>query len=281
MALAIGLLAAGFLALSIHVVMLAYGVPFPIPQPPLWAKWLHLTLVVGGTLAVLQWAAPGFARLRLVKRMLITFAMIAMLQETMRVTIMPVVVTGGWLQPVIALASPLARILVIAMLCVVASRWLRGTATVMFAAPLVAAAGTAANLALGWALSPILQYASRFARDDLYTFPYPFHVTAAAYVTYVEAVAGAALMTVLVWNQFPGSRLARLLMLAALAALIKGVVGGTFVYGFFTGSSAAMGLFSWSQFLFEFLALGFLVGLAWHLFGARDEDETVRPAMLR
>lgn len=275
LALVVGLLAAGFVALSIHVVMLAAGVPFPIPRAPLWARWLHLTLIVSGTLAFLRWTAPGFGRLTLLKRTLITFVTIAMLQETLRATIMPVVVTGGWLQPVIALVAPLVRTLVIAALCVVASRWVRGGMTVIIAAPFVAAAGVASNQALGWMLSPILQYASRFARDDLYAFPYPFHVTVAAYVTFVEAVAGAALMTIVVWNQLPGSRMTRFLVLAGLAALIKGVVGGTFVFGFFTGSSAPLGIFSWSQFLFEFLALGFLVGLVWDLFGERVQPAEI------
>lgn len=84
------------------------------------------------------------------------------------------------MQPVIALAGPLARTLVIAALCAVASPWVRGTVTVTLAAPLAATAGFAANFALGWGLSPILQYASRFAREDLYMFPYPFHVIVAA-----------------------------------------------------------------------------------------------------
>lgn len=90
-------------------------------------------------------------------------------------------------------------------------------------------------------------------------------------MTFVEAVIGTALITILVWNQLPGSRAIRLLLLAALAALIKGVAGGTFVYGFFTRSSAATKIFNWSQLLFEFLALGFLVGLASDLCGAGGE----------
>lgn len=235
-----------------------------------------MTLVIAGTFAFLQWTGPGFGRLGLWKRTLLTFVTIAMLQETLRAVIMSVVVTGGGLQPVISLIRPLARVLMIAALCVVASRWVRGSAAVIIAAPLVAAGGTAANVVLGWALSPILQFASQFARDDLYVFPYPFHVTIAAYVTFVEAVAGMALIIMLVWDQLPQSKIIRLLILAALAAFIKGVVGGTFVYGFFTGPSAAIGILSWSQFLFEFLALGFLSGLAWAWFGAR-----VQPSKLR
>ncbi len=82
----------------------------------------------------------------------------------------------------------------------------------------------------------------------------------------MEAIVGATLMTATVWDQLSGSRMIRLLTLAVLAALVKGVVGGTFIYGFFTGPSVLIGMFSWSQFLLEFLALGFLVGVAWQLF---------------
>ncbi len=38
------------------------------------------------------------------------------------------------------------------------------------------------------------------------------------------------------------------------------------IYPFFMTQSLLLGMLSWSQFLFEFLALGFLVALAWARF---------------
>src|SRR5690606_12552281 len=117
------------------------------------------------------------------------------------------------------------------------------------------------------AMSPLMAYVSPLSSEPLYQFPYPFHVTAAAYITFAEAVLGAALVTILIWNRLPGRRWPRLLILAVLVAALKGVVGGTIVYAFFTGPSWWVGLLSWSQFLLEFLALGLLVGLAWDIYG--------------
>lgn len=262
-----GLLAAGFVALSVHVVMLYSGVPFPIPQAPLWARWLNLTLIVGGTLLFLWYAAPRLAHLGTPGRTLVTFVTLATIQETLRNAIMTAVVTGGLLQPSIALLGPIVRTLATALICVVAARRVKGRLSIVIVAPIAAAVALGASLAINWALSPVLQYGARFAQPDLYQAPYPFHVTLAAYITFVEAIVGATLMTAMVWGQLPGSKMARLLTLAVLAALLKGVVGGTFIYGFFTGPSVLIGMFSWSQFLLEFLVLGFLIGVAWEMFG--------------
>lgn len=261
-----GLLAAGFVALSVHVVMLYAGVPFPLPQAPLWARWLNLTFIVGGTLLFLWYAAPRLAHIGTPGRTLVTFATLATIQETLRSAIMTAVVTGGLLQPSIALLGPIVRTLASALICVVAARRVSARLSIVVVAPIAAAVAMGASLAINWALSPVQQYAARFAQDDLYQAPYPFHVTFAAYITFVEAIVGATLMTALVWDQLPESRMTRLLTLAVLAALLKGLVGGAFIYGFFTGPSVLIGMFSWSQFLLEFLVLGYLVGVAWEMF---------------
>lgn len=105
------------------------------------------------------------------------------------------------------------------------------------------------------------------SREDLYVFPYTFHVTVTAYATFAEAVVGATLLTMVLWNGLPERRAARLLILAILTAAVEGVVGYTLLYSPFTAQSVAVGALSWSQFLLEFLALGTFVGIAWDAFG--------------
>lgn len=266
--LAASLVRAGFVALSVHVAMLASGVPFPLHEAPTWARWLNMSIIVGGILTFLSLADPTLGHSSILRRTLITFVMLVTLQETFRGAIMASVVTEGWIQPTIGLIAPLSRTLIIALLCAMASQMVRTRSSVIVAALAIALIGTVSSLVLGWALSPILRYASQFAHEDVYRFPYPFHVNVAAYATFLEAVAGATLMTVLIWDHLPKTRTTRLSVVAVLTASMKGVVGGTFVYGFFTGRTAMVGLLSWSQFLFEFLTLGILVGLAWEFFGA-------------
>ncbi len=142
-----GLLAAGFVALSLHVVMLYAGVPFPISQAPLWARWLNLTLIVGGTLLFLWYAAPRLAHLGIAGRTLLTFAVLATIQETLRSAIMTAVVTGGLLQPSIALLVPIVRALARALICVVAARRVKGRLSIVIVAPIAAAVAIGVSLA--------------------------------------------------------------------------------------------------------------------------------------
>lgn len=264
--LLLSLLLIGVVALSVHVLLLAAGVPFPLPKPPLWARWLHLSLIAAGALAVLRLATASIAHLGVVKRTLILAALLAMIQETLRAA-MPAIITGGWLHSAIQLTTPLIRVMIVAWLCVVAVRWVRGGASWAALALLVGAVGTLINVGIKSYLAPLMSYAEQFARPEIYHFPYPFHITVAAYITFVEAVAGATLVVILVWDHLPGSKFQRLLAAALLTATLKGVVGGFLVYSFFSGASPLMALFSWSQFLLEFLTLGFLTALAWDIFG--------------
>ena len=265
--LAAAFLAAGFIALSIHVGMLAAGVPFPIASPPLWAIWLDKVLIAGGLIAALTTAWPGAARASLARRTLVALAIVVLLQETFRVAIMNGVVTGGWAYGAIGLIKPLIRAVITALLCAVAIRWVRGPVSTLAAALVVGTLVTGAQRLINPLLNPWLAGFDHLAREPMFVFPYPFHVTVAAYVSFIEAIIGAVILTVLVWDRLPPRLWTRLATLAVLAALIKGVVGGTFLYGFYTGETPWIGMFSWSQFLLEFLALGALIGAVWARFG--------------
>jgi hypothetical protein len=265
--LAASLVLAGFVAMSVHVGLLAAGVPFPLPRPPIWAQWLNESFVAGALLAVLQLARHGAGHRGILARTAIAFLVMAAIQETLRIGLMSGIVTGAWAYSAIGLIRPVIRVIIVAALCAAGARLVRGLPSLLVAALVIGATSTAARKLTAHALDPLVQHFAWLARPDIYAFPYPFHVTIAAYLSFAEAVAGALLTTMLVWDGLPASTPVRLLAIALLVALIKGVVGSTLLYGAFTGGSLLLGIGSWSQFLLEFLTLGALVGLSWELFG--------------
>lgn len=273
--LAASLVLAGAVALTVHVAMLAWGIPFPLSQPPAWARWLNLSLAIGAVFVVLRLAGPDFGRRGRLARALIVFALLLTIRETARAGIMNGVVTGAWTHAAIGLFEPAARILIQAVLCVAAVRWVRGGASLVVVALATAALCMGGQALAGMALAPLIEQFASLARPAQYVFPYPFHVTLAAYLTMLEPVIGTTLLLALVWQRLPGTRIARLLACALLVALLKGIVGMTFLFSFFMQQPPLDGMLSYSQFLFEFLALGFLAALAWDAFGPR----VARPRM--
>lgn len=265
--LAASLVLAGALALSIHVGMLASGVPMPSSQPPDWARWLNLSLGAGTVLVFLGLAEPHLRHRSMLARTLITFVILLTIRETMRAAIMTGVVTTGWTFAALGVLEPLARLLVLALLCVIGARWVRGAGSLILIALVTGALHLGAQALLGAIFAPLRDFAAAFSHPDLYQFPYPAQVLVPAYLTFIEAVTGATLLLALVWNQLPGNTSARLLCSALLVALLKGIVAPTFLFSFFSQQPPLASMLSFSQFLLEFLALGLLAGLAWDKFG--------------
>lgn len=276
--LAASLVLAGAIALTVHVAMLAAGIPFPLSQPPAWARWLNLSLAIGAVFVVLRLAGPDFARRSFLARTLIVFVLLLTIRETARAAIMSGVVTTGWAYSAIGLIEPTARILIQAALCVAAVRWVRGGVSLVVAALATGAVCMGAQALAGMALAPLIEQFASLARPAQYVFPYPFHVTLAAYLTMLEPVIGTTLFLALAWERLPGTRTARLLASALLVALLKGIVGITFLFSFFMQQPPLEGMLSYSQFLFEFLALGFLAALAWDAFGPGIKAQTRAPS---
>jgi hypothetical protein len=266
--LAVGLIAAGVVALSIHVAML-YWVPFPTSQPTLWAKWLNQSIGVAGVLAFLRIAGSRIGDRSFPSRVLITFVIVAALRETLRVGIMNGVVTTGWAFSAILVVEPLVRALIVALFCVVAVRWVRSGPSLFLVALATGASCMAAQMLAGAVLGALPDHFSWLSRPDLYQFPYPMQVLIPAYLTMAEPVIAVAVMMALAWDGLPSSRAARLSLFALLVVTMKSMIGLTFVYSFFSERPVPLAMLSYSQFLFEAAALGFLAGLAWEVFGPR------------
>lgn len=277
--LVLALAIAGALALTIHVAMLSGGVPFPVSKPPAWARWANMSLVIAAVLAFLRLlrrlrrAQPGIQRF--LAHTLLSFVILATLRETFRAAIMNGIVTGGWVYSAAGLVDPLLRTLVLSVLCAAAAAWVRNAWTLILVALVTTALYMGAQTLCGLALAPFKAEIAPLAQAARYTFPYPFHVNVAAYLTFLEPVSGTALLLALVWQQLAKSMLGRLLAAALLVALLKGVVGAVALYSFFSQQGPLLGMLGYSQFLFEFLALGFLAGLAWHAYGHSSRESII------
>lgn len=271
--LATSLVLASAVALTVHVAMLAAGIPFPQSQPPDWARWLNMAIAVGAVLVFLKLAAPAFKERGWLARTLITFVLLLATRETTRVAIMSGVVTTGWAFSIFGLVEPLIRLLMQAALCVAVVRWVRSGWSLALVALVTAALCMGGQELVGMALAPLKAHAAALALPALYVFPYPFHVTLAAYATMLEPAAGATLLLALVWQRLPGSKALRLLAFALLFALLKGIVGVTLLFSFFMQQAPLAGMLSYGQFLLEFLTLGWLAALAWDAFGPRTDQD--------
>lgn len=277
--LAASLAAAGAIALTVHVAMLASGIPFPLSQPPAWARWLNLSLGIGAVFVVLGLARAQLERHGFVARTLILFVLLLTIRETARGGIMGGVVTTAWAYSAVGLAEPLVRVLIYAALCVAAVRWVRGGWSLALVALTTGAVFMGAQTLASMAFAPLMEQVAALARPAQYAFPYPFHVTLAAYVTMLEPVFGTALLLALVWSQIPGSKPVRVLAAALLVALLKGILGSTLLYSFFMQQPPLAGMLSYSQFLFEFLVLGLLAALAWDAFGPGSAHSAPAPGL--
>ena len=267
LALVLSLLLAGFVALSIHVGMLSLGVAYPQSAPPRWSRWINAFSSVSALLIVLTLARPKIGRYSLTIRWLIAFAVLVMIQETLRGGVMNGVVTGGWTFSLIVLIEPAARALLISLVCVVAARWVRSAVSLVMVGIVATALLIIAQLPIAEWFAPLTEHFAYLSRPDAYQFPYPAAVMIPAYLSFIEAVVGATLLTCLIWASIPGHPIVRAAALGLLVALIKGVVVATFLFAFFTDADPLTGMLHYSQFLLEFLALGVLVGLAWARFG--------------
>lgn len=266
--LLLALAAAGVVALSVHIVMLSLGVPFPVSTPPIWARWLNSASSAVAILVFVNLARPRLDRWAFLPRLILTFVVLITVRETFRSTIMAGVVTSAWMFSAITmLPTVLAGLFLFALLCTIATKWARSVTSTIVAGLVVSGIYVLVQPFIGQALLPLVERFAALSHDDLYALPYPLIVMVPAYLTFAEAVLGATIMAALIWDQLPAGQWKRAFILALLVASVKGVTVATFLFSFFTDGSVALGMLSYSQFLLEFLALGFLVGLAWGRFG--------------
>jgi hypothetical protein len=263
--LIVGMTLAAAASLSIHVVMIeALGIAYPQDgATPAWARFINTAGSIAALVAFYALAAPKLAARHVVLRVLIVFAVYAMVKETLRGMIMNGVVTTGWASSLVTGLPDLAYLLVAAALVVFLTPLIPRGLRMVGGVVLGAALYFVIQPAIQAAFAPLLAHLAHLARPDMYQLPYPMVVMVPAYLTFAEPAIGCVVMAALVWDRLATSPVLRLLQFAALVMFIKGAVFRILLYSFFIKASLPAAWLSEGQFTLEFFALAVFTGLIW------------------
>ena len=193
--------------------------------------------------------------------------LLVMLNETLRVIFIVGVITTAWTYTFVdigqgAFAPFLLGVLAAWVVPRTKRWWQQAVAAVLIAAvvffgfrPLVAAA-----------FKPLLAAMAHLNHAPIYAST-SWQLNTAACVGIVEPTLASFVMVALVWPQLSGRLFWRAWQFALLLALIRRVFLSAFYYPFFAPATlnAPMAMLSAGQFTLEWLTLGFLTALTWHL----------------
>jgi len=264
--LVVGAIVVAIISLSVHVIMLqVLGVPFPDRSGvPFWAAFLNVVLAVIALVTFYDLATPQITAWPAWLRWLAIAVLFGSLKEVFRGNLMNGVVTTAWVFSFAQMIAPIVYSLVLSAFVVWALPIVRNTALKFGAMLVVAALMTfAVKPLVGLALSPLMAAVSSLNHEDVYPFPYGFHVLFWAYVTYLEPVIACFVAAALVLPGLSLRQMVRTTQFTLLILCIKGALLPTLVFGFFNKSGVWTGMMSESQFLLEGVALAALVALIW------------------
>ncbi len=255
-------------SLSVHVGMLqGLGVPFPdrTAVSPV-AALLNTTLSVLALMVFYDLARDPLKTVRPWIRWLIVAALFGMLKEALRGNLMNAVVTTAWTFSAAQALSPVIYSVVLGGLVVLVTPRLRQWWLKLVAAFAIAALMTfAVRPICAMLLSPLMASLAHLDHDDVYPFPYGWHVLPWAYVTYLEPVFACIAAAALVWPHLNPRIVLRVVQFTTLIMLIKGALIPTFVFSLFAKVGVAGGMLSESQFMLEALVLGLVGAITWQL----------------
>ena len=264
--LVVGAIIVTVISLSVHVIMLqVWGVPFPDRTGvALWANFLNVAIAVIALSTFYGLARPQMTRWPTWLRWLVVALLFGSLKEVFRGNLMNGVVTTAWVFSFAQMIAPIAYSLILGA-CVVWALPLVRNRALGIGAMLVAAAFMmfAVKPLVGFALSPLMQAVSALNHQDVYPFPYGWHVLFWAYVTYLEPVMACFAAAALVLPGLSPRPILRITQFSGLILCIKGALLPTLLFGFFNARGLGIGMISESQFLLEGLALSVLVALIW------------------
>ena len=262
-----GFLLTGVLAWGVHSVLLeVYKAPYPAQLP-------HTGLVpfldyAAGVLALFVFchlAGPRVAALRAWQKCLGLGLLLVMLNETLRVTFIVGVITTAWTYSAVDnLAGAVAPFVLGILAALVAPRttrrWQQGAAVFLIAAVMWFGVRPAAAAAF----KPLLAAVAHLNHAQVYSNT-SWQLNTAAGIGFVEPALASFLMIALVWPQLAGPPGWQAVQFALLLALIRRVLFAAFYYPFFTSLSAPLAMLSAGQFTLEWLTLGLLTAVTWHL----------------
>ena len=262
-----GFLLTGLVAWGVHSVLLEVcKVPYPAQLPHTGlVPFLNYAASVLALFVFCHLATPRVSALRTWQRCLGLGVLLVMLNETLRVAFIVGVITTAWTYSFVdnvtgAVAPLLLGILVALVAPRTTRRWQQAAAALLVAAvmffgvrPLVAAA-----------FKPLLAAMAHLNHAQVYSST-SWQLNTAAGIGFVEPALASFIMVALVWPQLTGGMVQRALRFALLLALISRVLFIAFYYPFFTSLSAPLAMLSAGQFTLEWLTLGLLTAVTWHL----------------
>lgn len=249
------------LSLSIHVGMLQ-GLGVPYPDASEIGRWRTAVpwAQAFGLVALAAVMVPALGHRPFLLRWLAVAALFATLTGLFRTTLMGMIVTTGAAAPLAGLVFPATLFLVLAGIAVAGVSHLRGlTGRIALALAIGALWLHVLLRGLGTLLGPLMAWAARHARPELYTVPYGANVLIPSYVSFAETVLACA---VLRWfGRFPARRWDPdgLVRFGAIVLLARGTLAMTLVWGPMIGPTLGAGLLSVSQFFLQDVIMVLLV----------------------
>ena len=263
-----GFLLTGVMGWGVHSVLLEMcKVPYPEQLPRTGTvPFLNYAVSVWALFVFCRLAGPQVSTLRSWQKCLGLGVLLVMLNETLRVIFIVGVITTAWTYSFVdigqgAFAPFLLGILVAVVVPRTKRWWQQALAILLVTAvmflgvrPLVAAA-----------FKPLLAAMAHLNHVQVYAST-SWQLNTAACVGIVEPTFASFVMVALVWPRLSGRLLWRAGQFALLLALINQVFLTAFYNPFFASTlSVQMAMLSAGQFTLEWLTLGFLAALTWHL----------------
>ena len=263
-----GFVLTGLVAWGVHSTLLEVcGVPYAAQLPHTGpVPFLNYAASVWALLVFCHLAAFQVTALRTWQKCLGLGVLLVMLNETLRVAFIVGVITTAWTYSIVdnivgAVAPFLLGILVALVAPQTTRRWQQGAAALLIAAafffgvrPLVASA-----------FKPLLAAMAHLNHAQVYSST-SWQLNTAAGIGMVEPALASFLMVALVWPRLSGRLIWRASQFALLLALINRVFFTAFYNPFFVSSlSVPMAMLSAGQFTLEWLTLGLLTAVTWHL----------------
>ena len=263
-----GFFVTGVAAWGMHSVLLeACKVPYPAQLPHTGiVPFLNYAASVWALFIFCRLAAPRVSALSTWQKCLGLGVLLVMLNETLRVIFILGVITTAWTYSFVDRVQGAFVSFLLGVLAALAAprtkRWRQQAAAawliaaVMFFGirPLVTAA-----------FKPLLSAVAHLNHAPIYSST-SWQLNTAACVGIVEPTLASFVMVALVWPQLSGRLPWRAAQFALLLAVINRVFFTAFYYPFFAPTLCGpLAMLSAGRFTLEWLTLGFLPALTWHL----------------
>ena len=263
-----GFLLTGVVAWGVHSVLLEVcKVPYPeqLPRAGL-VPFLNYAVSVLALLVFCRLAAPRVSTLHAWQKCLGLGVLLVMLNETLRVIFIVGVITTAWAYSFVDIVQGAFAPFLLGALAALVAPWTRRWWQQLAAALLIAAAmffGVRPLVAA--AFQPLLAAMAHLNHAPIYSNT-SWQLNTAACVGIVEPTLASFVMVALVWPRLSGHPGWRAVQFALLLTVINRVFFTAFYYPFFVRSlSVPLAMLSAGQFTLEWLTLGLLTAVTWHL----------------